>query len=278
MVNSRPADLPDFDNPPVVETVLSVQFESITGLHTAHLGLLWHEFEAAYPRSDERTPLDQVIEQFPENPRVRIGLQLQTLENLPVPRLCFLTEKGNEMIQVQADRFIKNWRKEGAGETYPHYNETIKPMFERDFATFHSFLVKNRFEVPSINQCEVTYVNHILSGEGWETFADFDKIFDFWHHSGADIPGRVEDLRVHPRFTIPDDNGVPIGRLHVDIQPAFRTSDYRPMYVFHLTARGHVGNGFEFFDIGRRWIVKSFASLTTPTMHEIWRRKDGLRG
>jgi len=275
---SRPADLPDFDNPPVVETVLSVQFESVNGIHAAHLGLLWDEFRPMFPSSDERPPLEQVIEQFPETSRVRVGLQLQTFESLPVPRLCFVNRQGNEMIQVQPDRFIKNWRKEGEGERYPHYDETIKPMFERDFATFIAFLKKYQFEPPIINQCEVTYVNHILSGEGWETFADFEEIFNFWNGPRVDIPGRVEDLRAHARFTIPDHRGEPIGRLHADVQPAFRTSDNRPMYVFHLTARGQVGRGFEFFDIGRRWIVKSFASLTTPKMHEIWRRKDVPRG
>jgi hypothetical protein len=79
------------------------------------------------------------------------------------------------------------------------------------------------------------------------------------------------------RFTIPDAEGKPVGRLHVDVQPAFRTSDSRPMYVFHLTARGQVGKSSEFFDVGRRWIVKSFAALTTPRMHEVWKRKD-IRG
>jgi hypothetical protein len=32
-------DLPDFDNPPVVETVLSAQFERLTAFRTVHLGL-----------------------------------------------------------------------------------------------------------------------------------------------------------------------------------------------------------------------------------------------
>ena len=46
------------------------------------------------------------------------------------------------------------------------------------------------------------------------------------------------------------------------------------MYLFHLTARGQIGESFEFFDLGRRWIVKSFAALTTPEMHKVWIRKD----
>jgi uncharacterized protein (TIGR04255 family) len=278
MLTSRPADLPDFENPPVVETVLSVQFEPIKGLHAAHLGLLWEDFRSAFPRSDERAPLDQIIEQFPETPRLRVGFQLQASENIPIPRLCFINEQGNQMIQLQNDRFIKNWRKEGEGEEYPHYDETIKPMFDLDFEVFTKFVIKNRLEPPAINQCEVTYVNHIVSGEGWESFRDFDKIFDFWSAPRVDVPGSAEDLRVHARFVIPGDNREPIGRLHVDIQPAVRISDNKPMYVFHLTARGHVAGGYEFFDIGRRWIVKSFASLTTTRMHQIWRKKNGVDG
>jgi hypothetical protein len=45
----------------------------------------------------------------------------------PIPRLSFANEQGNEMIQVQNDRFIKNWRKEGDGEQYPHYEKPFGP-------------------------------------------------------------------------------------------------------------------------------------------------------
>jgi uncharacterized protein (TIGR04255 family) len=113
----RPADLPDFDEPPVVETVLSVQFDPLTEMRTAHLGLFWNEFRTDFPKTAERPPLGRIFEQFPETPRTRLGLELQSYENPPVPRLCFVTAQGNEMIQVQSDRFIRNWRKEGAGET-----------------------------------------------------------------------------------------------------------------------------------------------------------------
>ncbi|MBI1792084.1 MAG: TIGR04255 family protein [Acidobacteria bacterium] len=273
MVTARPDDLPDFENPPVVETVLSVQFELLTAVRTAHLGLLWEKFRARFPKAEDRPPLDSVFEQFPEVPRPRLGLQLQTFERPPVPRLWFVTDQGNEMIQVQPDRFVKNWRKEGQGEQYPRY-EAGKRFFERDFAVFQEFLAENRLGTPRVNQCEVTYVNHITAGEGWQDFSDFEQVFSFWKLPAGDIPGNGEDFRAHVRFIIPGGEGRPAGRLHVDVQPAFRTSDSRPMYVFHLTARGQVGESLGFFDLGRRWIVKSFAALTTPSMHEVWKRKE----
>jgi len=268
----RPADLPDFYDPPVVETVLSVQFDPLTEMRTAHLGLLWNGFRAEFPKTEERPPLARIFEQFPETSRTRLGLELQSYENPPVPRLCFVTAKGNEMIQIQPDRFIRNWRKEGVEETYPRY-ERNKASFERDFAVFQEFVTANRLGKVRINQCEVTYVNHILSGAGWRDFGDVDKIFSFWRSPTDPIPGRPADLGAHARFVIPADDGTPAGRLHVEIQPAFRASDHKAMYVFHLTARGQAGEGFEFFDLGRRWIVKSFATLTLPQMHEVWKRK-----
>lgn len=270
-VNPRPEHLPDFDSPPVVETVLSVQFEPLPLLQAAYLGLLWNEYRASFPKTEERPPLEPVVERFPDHPTDRVGLKLQAVENFPSPRMWFINEKGSEMIQVQSDRFIKNWR-EVDEDPYPHY-ENFRPNFDRDYAIFREFLAKNALGKPRVNQCEVTYVNHILAGEGWEHYADVDKVFSFWRSFDLAPPGPPEDVRLHSRFVIRRDDGGPIGRLHVDIQPAVRTSDSHPMYVMHLTARGQIGEGVDFFDVGRNWIVVSFQRLTTSNMHGVWRIK-----
>lgn len=269
----RPEHLPDFDNPPVVETVLSVQFETLPLIQTAHLGLLWNEYRASFPKTEDRPMLDPVVERFPETASARVGLKIQTFDNPPVPRLWFINAQGNEMIQVQNDRFIKNWRKEGDRERYPHYDNTIRPNFDRDYHIFLDFLEKNQLGTPHVKQCEVTYVNHILAGEGWERYNDVEKIFTFWRSPALTPPGPAEDLRLHARFVIPGETGKPIGRLHVDLQPAVRTSDHHPMYVLHLTARGQAGDGLDFFDIGREWIVETFKRLTSSSMHAVWRIK-----
>jgi hypothetical protein len=178
------------------------------------------------------------------------------------------------MIQVQNDRFVKNWRKEGEGEQYPRYEKTIRPNFDRDYQIFLDFLEKHQLGTPSVNQCEVTYVNHILAGRGWEHYSDLEKIFTFWQSPKSIPPGSAEDLQMHTRFVIPGEHGAPIGRLHVDLQPAIRTADNHPMYVLHLTARGQVGEGIDFFDIGRKWIVQAFKRLTKSSMHKVWKVKE----
>ena len=197
-----PTELPTgLKNFPVVEVVLSVQFEPITTIHTAHLWRLWEEYREAFPEIEQRPPLDQVIEQFSDVPSARPGLKFQTLESLPV-RVWFVNSQGSEMIQVQSDRFIKNWRKEGEDERYPRYSH-IRPKFDRDFQTFLTFLERNEVAVPPVNQCEVTYVNHIVAGEGWDRHNDLEKVFTFWQLPPSTPPGTVEDVQLHARFVIP---------------------------------------------------------------------------
>ena len=54
----RPADLPDYEHPPLVEVVLSVQFAELQGYRTVHAGLLWEDkFRKAYPIVAEQPPL-----------------------------------------------------------------------------------------------------------------------------------------------------------------------------------------------------------------------------
>ena len=267
----RDPNLPDFDRPPVVETVLSVQFDKLP-MQTGHLGLFGRKMRDSFPKAEDRIALPPVVEQFSEVPPPGVSIQFEALEAPRLPRLLLFNSAETELIQVQNDRFIKNWRKAKEQDEYPHYEPVIKPAFERDFQEFQTFLQEEDLGPLKINQCEVTYVNHIVSDTGWKGLSDLGKIFAFWH--GLDVPlAQPEDLVIRVRFPITDEKDQRIGRLHLDAQPALRASDGIPMYVVNLTARGQVGTGFEFFDIGRKWIVKGFEKLTTPHMQEFWGKK-----
>jgi uncharacterized protein (TIGR04255 family) len=272
MVAARPGDLPDFENPPVVETVLSIQFEPLSQMRAAHFGLFWEQIRERYPKTEERSSLDPVIERFPEPVRRRVGLQFPVLEVPPLPRFWFIHRNENELIQLQADRFIKNWRKSGEGDAYPHY-EKVRDWLEQDFRKFQDFASREKLGTIDVNQCEVTYVNHIVAGEGWASHEDLDKVLTMWKHPGAPFPGKAEDAAFHARFPIRDGSGHPVGRLHADVQAAIRNTDGKPMFVLNLTARGLLGKSTEFLDLGREWIVRSFAEMTTTEMHEVWKRK-----
>jgi uncharacterized protein (TIGR04255 family) len=271
MVTARPADLPDFSDPPVAETVLSVQFDRLSALRTAHFGLFWGEVHDRFPTTEEHGELPSIVERSPDQPQPQVGIQFEAFE-APPTRFWFVDELGTELIQIQRDRFIKNWRKIGHGDHYPRY-ERVRAGFDRDFSAFAQFVSRNQLGTVRINQYEVTYTNHIVAGLGWQSHADVGEVFTVWQQPGSTYPGRAQDLTFRARFPIFDQAGGFAGRLHVTLQSATRLSDGVPMFVLDLTARGYLGEKADFFDLGREWIVRSFTQLTTPKMHEIWGRR-----
>jgi len=266
-------DLADFESPPVVETVMSLQFERLTALRAVHFGLFWQRVRERFPKSEEQLPLAPVFERFPEPMPPNGQVQFETIQAPTLQRVWLINDAGTEIIQLQNDRFIKNWRRSGHHDVYPRYERVIKPAFERDLREFQLFLGEENLGEIKVTQCEVTYLNHIVSGEGWDRFGEIQRIFEFWREPPSPVPGNPDDFGMRLRFPIMIEEGRPIGRLHVEVQPAFRVTDNRPMYVMNLTARGLYGRDLDFFDIGRQWIVKAFEQLTTEEMHRVWRKK-----
>lgn len=269
MTNSRPLDLPDFGKPPVVETVLSVQFDSLARVRTAHFGLYWAQIRERFPQTEERGELPPAIELLEAQSVSRVGIQFEALEAPPSPRFWFVNSNGTELIQVQRDRFIKNWRKTGDGLQYPRY-ESVREGFDRDFAGFRDFVSRNELGEVRVNQCEITYINHIISGAGWTKHTDISKVLNIWRQPETSFPGPAQDLAFRARFPILDQNGTFVGRLHVGLQSVLHLPEGTPMLLLELTARGQLGGGMDFFDLGREWIVRSFKEITTPDMHKIW--------
>jgi uncharacterized protein (TIGR04255 family) len=278
LTTGRPEDLPDFRRPPLAETVLSLQFEPVAGLTTAHVGLLWERFRKQLPVIEEHSLLPPVFEKFepPAPPRVEVTFE----EKPPAPRVWFVNEAGSELIQVQSDRFIHNWRKMEGLDPYPRY-EPIRDKFRDEVAVLERFLSDEKLGTLAVNQCEVTYVNHIAPSGVWDRHGKVEKVFIMC--SGlmtASFLPDPEDVALRMRFVIQDGTRRPVGRLHVVVQPAWKKSDNSPILTLNLTARGSpIGEGIEgafaFFDLGRSWIVKGFADLTTPEMQRVWERIDG---
>ena len=279
-MNKMDAPLPDFANPPVVEVALAVQFESLPKLRTPQLGLLWQQFCGHFPVTEEHSPLDAVVERFGVQRDRQGAARIEMLESPPIPRYWFLNEAGTELIQVQHDRLIHNWRKAETDAKYQLY-EHLRVAFKSEIERFSEFVASKILGDFTPNQCEVTYVNHIVSGKSWQAHGDLDKVLTAFQgvfsDEFLDVP---EDTRLRLRFLIPDEAGQPIGRLHAVLNSGYRNSDDHPIFVLTLTARrAPCGDGIdgvlEFLDLGREWVVRGFASLTTPMMHKERGRKDG---
>lgn len=263
--------LPSFENPPVIEVVCGILFKSLDDFSLPYIGQLWEKFKPDYPSCQEAPPLMAKIEQFGELPPTEI----EFATDLPIPRVWFVHEHGNAVIQIQRDRFLYNWRKAKHDDEYPRY-ETVKELFRRHLSTFKSFLDEASLGGIIPRQYEMTYINHIPQGEGWNSDEEAAKVFpDFaWRSKRGRFLPNPEAVNIQTNFPLPEK----MGRLHATIRTANRRSDSRPMLMLELTARGmpkdaSVEKMWQWFDLAREWIVRGFADLTGEEIQEkVWRR------
>ena len=131
-------DLPKFDAPPVVETLLSIQFAPLPRFSTAHAGWFWQLYlggEAQDWQSANDAPrLEDEFERFgPSEAWGRMGFKLAP--GGQPQRTQIIRKDEQRMIQVQDSRLVLNWRKRMEG--YPSF-EVLAPEFWKCFNAFTS--------------------------------------------------------------------------------------------------------------------------------------------
>jgi uncharacterized protein (TIGR04255 family) len=260
---------PDFDNPPVIEVVCGVHFKSINTLLAPHFGLLWEKYKDEYPVCQEVAPLAPAIERFDKDRGIGFDFQ----ETPPLPRIWFKHQLESGIIQVQRDRFLHNWRKIRPDDEYPRYPVVIE-LFRNRLSRFQEFLQENDFGEIKPLQYEMTYVNHICEGEGWNGLSEIGNIlrdFAFVKDNNRFLP---EPEKIHWRtsFLLPDRTG----RMHVTVRNVIRKDNDKPIIVLDLTVRGIGEIKMDaWFDLARKWIVCGFADLTGNNIqNNIWRRRN----
>lgn len=277
MTIARPP-LPDFKDPPLVEVALGIQFDPLIGLDVLQMGRLWSAFLHDYPKHELHPMLAAQFETF-ERPVLEELMFPLGLDSVPA-RCWFLSSDETALVQVQADRFILNWRQKGGTGTYPRY-EVMRQLLEQALMKFRAFLQAESLGDIIPNQCEVTYVNHMEQGKGWtkpsEVAAAFPGFSGQWSSEFLPDP---EDVRAALRFVIPGlGQELPMGRLHAQIEPRYRRDDNAPLLALTLTARTRpldkdLAGALSSLDLGREWIVRGFAALTSESMHRVWGRCD----
>jgi uncharacterized protein (TIGR04255 family) len=164
-------------------------------------------------------------------------------------------------------------------EAYPRYS-TIIEAFKNNLGVFQEFLKQENLGSINPNACELTYINHIPKGEGWESFSDINEVFrDFAWNSTDDrfLPEPVR-LAGHISFPLPEDKG----HLNLRLQEGERKADKNPVLILHNSAQGLGANKsmeavWEWFEVAHEWIVRGFADLTGPTIQkDIWKRMDTI--
>jgi uncharacterized protein (TIGR04255 family) len=281
MLRTRSADLPDFREPPVAEVYLSIQFGPIAGFDATQMSKCCEAFGAAFPQVRYQQPLGHDIEQFgapaPVMPSA-LQFQIGATQDLYV-RLALTSDDGARLLQIQPDRLVHNWRRQGNETDYPRY-ESIRDAFEKHTQTFWELIARAGLSAPVIDQCEISYINHIDAPEERGGVSGAARVFSQLQAvpgAGDSLP-QLEDMGLRARYIVKDRDQNLVGRLHTLAQPSYRVSN-SPGFHFSLMVRGRpptptLDGAVAFFDLGRRTIVRAFAALTTPEMHKVWGRAD----
>lgn len=273
--------LPTYDSPPVVETILGVQFDAIEKLSTPFLSLFWSCLRDDWPIVVEAPYLESKFERFGTG-HPWSDLRFQFKEGHPPIRLQMKNRALDWMIQVQNSRLHVNWiGYEGDPEkAYPRYH-SVREQFESALGRFREFIDGEDLGDITPNQWEVTYVNHIPIGSVWNSPHDWK----FMRLLGdGDVLSMIVDFEAFQggwRFALPDDRG----RLHVSWKTAKRrdpdnSEQQQDIIVLEQTARGRLSedcdaNGIILgLDTGREAIVRSFVQMMNDDANQYWGFKD----
>lgn len=268
--------LPEFEQPPVSEVAISVDFSPLEGWLPAHAGLYWAQINGQYPKSETHHEASSVIEQFgdaffrPQSTRLEV-IGSEELRNI---RHWFLNDSKTELVQVQRDRFIVNWRKLGSGQQYPRYAQHMRPRFLKEWTAFKGFVAQHRLGEFNVRQCEITYVNDIPQGEGWETFPEALQLFSWVGLTERKFLPAPATFQVAGSYEMPQQ----CGRLHIAVQHMLRGVDQKQVVQLRLVARGKPNSSSDadlqaWFDRGREWIVRGFTEVTSDSAHKLWKRR-----
>lgn len=264
------APLPRFKKPPVSEVVLGIQFPSI--VTPVHLGAYYQKVKDRFPKTQTLPPILPVIETFGTVPlstaqfAITQGMQ---------PRIWFLSEDDNYLIQLQSDRLLVNWRAGTKGAPYPHF-EAVQQVFLRALDELEALLAQDNVTA-AVNQCELVYINPILVTTTGIPISEPQRIFRFCSaQRGPEWQEPLEHISCAARYQLKDLASAPYGRLTVTLASG-AAADLSPAFQLELTARGFPqGEGRDgilaFQNQGHRAIVRCFAAITTPEMHQLWER------
>ena len=257
----------DFKDPPVVEVVCEAAFGKLDAFKAPHIGAFWRVLPAKYSQVDELAPVPSA------------GDAVEILGTPPHPRSWFLTEDGRQLVQLQQDRIMYNWKLsdfEGEGR-YPEFTR-IFPEFLDLVGLFQKFVADERLGEIEFRQFSLTYVNHVPEksvGGNLKRHSDvlIDHVRDTSRERFLPEPTGFNWLT---QYDMP--NG--LGLLQVSGRSATKKDDERKQILrINLAARGVGADTSEegmkaWFATAHDMIVHGFVDLTDQAVqNNVWGRK-----
>jgi len=260
---------PDFNRPPIVETVLGVQFAPLQAFRSHHYGWLWRELllgEGWAPVADEK-PLPEYAERFDD-----IHLKLTRPDPAPNAlrvRLKLRSPDRTRTIQLQSDKFYYSWAREG--KSAPGY-AAVRPEFDRLFGAFQGFAASAGLGDVRPNLWEVMYVNQIPAGQLWTEPKDWHRVLPtLFPPTGPGAEGiRFATYQGDWHFEIEPKRG----RIHVRVAKMVMNQRPDPVLYIHLTARGQTDDETDWaggLALGHDSCVRLFCGITSDEAQREWR-------
>lgn len=238
----------NFDDPPVVEVALSVQFAPIPGLSSYRSGTLYSKWASEYPNVTQQPEL-------PPMPPLEgsEGLFIQ-LRVAPGARLWFEAAARDYLIQVQDDRLAVNWRRVGE-VAYPRYVQ-VRERFTSAWGDLRALVGAGD---SGVSQVEVSYVNLVPRAP--------DVVLAGWQNPVCS--------QANGRFTAQYEEEVRLGSSSRARRVTTLVGAYgeRPETRLTLTVRAEPDDTSEplsAIDAARAHIVGRFRKITDSAMHKEW--------
>ena len=248
-----------FKKPPVDEVVVSTYFNPpLSDLRSEHIGLFWGKIKRDFPVVSQQPPV--MIQQSP----VEMVQSINADEPFPMPRYWIVSEDETELIQIQKNAFMFNWRRRN--DEYPRFHRSIKPAFDGYYGLFSEFVrTEINMTEPLIDLCELTYINVLERCEYWTGPQDTEKVIPAFSILAPGVdPSEPSGFVCNYGYRVSDDlylniglrNGVRIGQTEVAV------------LVFEIKASGRLGqvakSGVDaWFERAHDTIFRCFLSITS---------------
>lgn len=243
-----------FANPPLNEVVLGQNFLVRPDFLVPMFGEFWLSIRDQYPKCAHAAPLAQPGE----------APVVDQTSGAWLPRIWFISEDDSRLVQLQQDRLYVNWRQMPNGGPYKRF-PGVKSEFDRIWGLFEQYLVRTTGQKLSPTRLELTYINIIPQGEGWQHVAGFGNVLrDFQWGRGDRFLPEPQRYAGQFEFSVAQDLS-----LLIKVGSGKRVSDQKEVLRLELAAYGtpESRSRDDWIQAAREVIVKGFKDITTPTMH-----------
>lgn len=248
-----------FTNPPLNEVVFSIGFPDLYPMRAEHIGLFWDLIRNEYPISEQTAPVG--------------GISTTSEEVFPLARFWFISSDNSELVQLQRNRLMLNWRQSLNDTGYPRYPRLFE-RFRSAYARFKSFVSENSLGLVEPSSYELSYINHLDENSDISSVSDLKTVIsNITVLLPADHDYSVDGINCLQTYKY---SGPNVLKLHV--QPVTRRRDGQRVVQYEIQTHADIAEQEKiemqpWFDDAHARIVQTFRGTTNP---DIQRRCWGL--